>query len=190
MEWNGIIIFVISFWQTSVWCCSLTRHLHPENQEVVHWQPSKKESGQHQHRAAGRPEDHGGQYRGGAAERGGPVWYVQRLRAVNVTLLISYSPLYMSSIVFISGSTIFSSLHCSSGLQGQQPVLLIKEVQERRQISEHPLHLCQAGSRGCLFHHANCLRSLLVALKGRQGRYQNGVSWTQSEDATKFNPQP
>lgn len=41
-------------------CRSLTRHLHPKNQEVVHWQPSEKESGQHQHRAPGRAEDHGG----------------------------------------------------------------------------------------------------------------------------------
>lgn len=69
----------------------------------------------------------------------------------------------------ICGSADFSSLPCSSRLQGQQPVQPVKEVQERCQIPEHPLHLRQAGSRGCLFHHANCLCTLLVALRGQSG---------------------
>lgn len=74
------------------------------------------------------------------------------------------------SQALISGSTDFSSLPCSSGLQGQQPVQPVKEVQERCQIPEHPLHLRQAGSRGCLFHHADSLCTLLVALRRQSGR--------------------
>lgn len=74
-----------------------------------------------------------------------------------------------ASIWLISGSTRFSSPPCSSRLQGQQPVQPVKEVQERCQIPEHPLHLRQAGSRGRLFHHANSLCSLLVALRAQRG---------------------
>lgn len=57
--------------ERTVGCVSLFRHLHSKNQEVVHRQPSEEESGQHQHRTAGRTEDHGGEHRGGAAERRG-----------------------------------------------------------------------------------------------------------------------
>lgn len=110
------------------------------------------------------------------------MWHILVLHA-------SCSHLYMSSIVVISGSTDFSSLPCSSRLQSQQPVQPVKEVQERRQVPEHPLHLRQVGSRGCLFHHANCLRSLLVALK-RQSGGEGGIRietqlnrvWRRQED--------
>lgn len=89
---------------------------------------------------------------------------------VNATLLTSCFCLHAScSQGLISGSTDFSSLPCSSGLQGQQPVQPVKEVQERCQIPEHPLHLRQAGSRGCLFHHADSLCTLLVALRRQSG---------------------
>lgn len=53
----------------------------------------------------------------------------------------------------------------STRLQGQQLVQPVEKVQKRRQVSEYPLHLCQAGSWRCLFHHAHCLRTLLVALR-------------------------
>lgn len=38
-EMSSLSLF-FSLWWTLGWCCSLPRHLHPENQEVVHWQSS------------------------------------------------------------------------------------------------------------------------------------------------------
>lgn len=73
-----------------------------------------------------------------------------------------------SAFALHSSSSPSSSSH-STRLQGQQLVQPVEEIQERRQIPEHPLHLRQAGSRGHLFHHAHRLHSLLVALSDERG---------------------
>lgn len=52
----------------------------------------------------------------------------------------------------------------SSGFQGQQPVQLVQEVPPGCQVPEHAFHLCQAGSRGCVFYHVDCLCEVLVAV--------------------------
>lgn len=62
----------------------------------------------------------------------------------------------------------------STRLQGQQLVQPVEKVQKRRQVSEYPLHLCQAGSWRCLFHHAHCLRTLLVALREEREEEEGG----------------
>lgn len=62
----------------------------------------------------------------------------------------------------------------STRLQGQQLVQPVKKVQKRCQVSEYPLHLCQAGSWRCLFHHAHCLRTLLVALREEREKEEGG----------------
>lgn len=62
----------------------------------------------------------------------------------------------------------------STRLQGQQLVQPVEKVQKRRQVSEYPLHLCQAGSWRCLFHHAHCLRTLLVALREEREKEEGG----------------
>lgn len=82
--------------------------------------------------------------------------------------LSTWASSHPASVSLTSASTDFS-LPCSSRLQGQQPVQPVKEVQERCQIPEHPLYLRQAGSRRCLFHHVNCLCTLLVALRAQSG---------------------
>lgn len=84
-----------------------------------------------------------------------------RLCRVSLRLLARHKALcFRLAFIF---SSLFSSLH-STRLQGQQLVQPVQEVQERRQIPEHPLHLRQAGGRRRLFHHAHRLRALLVAL--------------------------
>lgn len=100
--------------EITVGCLSF-RHLHSKNQEVVHRQPSEEESGQHQHRTAGRTEDHGGEHRGGAAERRGAFRWVsvicvrvKRSRdgsflcALVLILLLPNPPLLFSPSVFSS----------------------------------------------------------------------------------------
>lgn len=79
---------------------------------------------------------------------------------------------------------------CSTRFQGQQLVQPVKEVPERRQVSEYTLHLCQAGSRWCLFHHAHCLCTLLVALRERKEKKRKEVlksdtSCTESAETKK-----
>lgn len=79
----------------------------------------------------------------------------------------------------------------STRLQGQQLVQPVEKVQKRRQVSEYPLHLCQAGSWRCLFHHAHCLRTLLVALREEREKEGGGgaevgkMGCTESADTKK-----
>lgn len=61
----------------------------------------------------------------------------------------------------------------SARLQGHQLVHHVKKVQERRQVSEYPLHLCQAGSWRCLFHHVYRLCTLLVALRMKKKKKED-----------------
>ena len=72
----------------------------------------------------------------------------------------------------------FFSVLYSFRFKGQQLVQLVKEVPQRRQVSEHSLHVCQAGCWWCFLHHAHSLRPFLVALKKDKGEEKRlGGAW-------------
>lgn len=95
------------------------------------------------------------------------------------TLLLLCISLSLWSFLFVLNALPPISLSGSTRLQGQQLVLAFQEVQERCQVSEYPLHLCQAGGGRGLLYHAHCLCTLLVALRETAEEKRRIESWAE-----------